>query len=124
MYIDGMLKSVVLAAIATALTGLLFLWACLVAYRGPTFPPQSEGMYVALLLLWINFLGWTNDTLAWLQREKGLRLLPHEFYETTWGGGIDGGPVEYIPVCKKVWVVYPLKVLLLTGFLLATLLKA
>lgn len=119
-----MLKFGVLAVIATALTGLLFLWACLVVYRGPFFPPQSEGVYVALILLWITFHGWANDTLAWLKRDKGIRPLPLTFHETTWGGGIDGGPVEHIPVRTKVLTVYPLHALLLVGFLLATLVKA
>lgn len=119
-----MLKFAVLAVIATALTGLLFLWACLVAYRGPSFPPQSEGMYVALIFLWIELLGWTNDSLAWLSKEKRVSLLPFDFHETTWGGGIDGGPVEHIPVRIKVLTVYPLHALLLVGFLLATLIKA
>lgn len=124
MYDAGMLKSVVWAITATALTGLLFLWACLAAYRGNSFPPQGDGVYVVLIVLWFQFLGWTNDTLAWLQHERRLRLLPFECHETTWGWGIDGSPIDYVPVRNKVFRAYPAQTIFLTVVLLVMLGRA
>lgn len=119
-----MLKFAFLASIATGLSGLLFVWSCLLVYRGPVFPPQSEGLSVVLMVLWFEFLGWTNDVLAWLQYEKSVRLLPFEFHETTWGTGIDGGPVEYLPVRDKIFAAYPFVAVILIAALLITLRQA